>query len=290
MYKNPFNYIGAKYKLLPQILPLFPKEIKTFIDLFGGSGEVSLNVNADKIIYNEKCKPLVNIFKNLDNKFIDEVERVIQDYSLSKTGKQEFLNLRKYYNDNLNKLSDRENAVILYCLITHAFNYQFAFNSMGKYNMPSGSGRSYFSPQLKSKLNSYIDKINKTDILFENKDFQALDLQGLGEPQDLFIYADPPYLITTGAYERDYFCKWSVENETRLLQYLDEFNNKGYKFALSNVLEHKGKSNDILKKWAMKYRVNFLSCDYKNCNYQLKNKSSSGTVEVLITNYTPNGV
>ena len=73
MYKNPFNYIGAKYKLLPQILPLFPKEIKTFIDLFGGSGEVSLNVNADKIIYNEKCKPLVNIFKNLDNKFIDEV-------------------------------------------------------------------------------------------------------------------------------------------------------------------------------------------------------------------------
>lgn len=36
MYKNPFNYTGAKYKLLPQILPLFPKQIETFIDLFGG--------------------------------------------------------------------------------------------------------------------------------------------------------------------------------------------------------------------------------------------------------------
>lgn len=34
--KNPFNYVGAKYKLLSQILPLFPSEIHTFVDLFGG--------------------------------------------------------------------------------------------------------------------------------------------------------------------------------------------------------------------------------------------------------------
>lgn len=36
MYKNPFNYTGAKYKLLQQILPLFPENIDTFVDLFGG--------------------------------------------------------------------------------------------------------------------------------------------------------------------------------------------------------------------------------------------------------------
>lgn len=35
-YKNPFNYTGSKYKLLPQILPLFPSNIDTFVDLFGG--------------------------------------------------------------------------------------------------------------------------------------------------------------------------------------------------------------------------------------------------------------
>ena len=34
--KSPLNYTGGKYKLLPQILPLFPNEIDTFIDLFGG--------------------------------------------------------------------------------------------------------------------------------------------------------------------------------------------------------------------------------------------------------------
>lgn len=35
-YKNPFNYVGGKYKLLPQILSLFPSHIDTFVDLFGG--------------------------------------------------------------------------------------------------------------------------------------------------------------------------------------------------------------------------------------------------------------
>ena len=38
--KSPLNYIGGKYKILPQILPLFPKNIDTFIDLFAGGCNV----------------------------------------------------------------------------------------------------------------------------------------------------------------------------------------------------------------------------------------------------------
>lgn len=34
--KSPLNYTGGKYKLLPQIFPLFPSKINTFVDLFGG--------------------------------------------------------------------------------------------------------------------------------------------------------------------------------------------------------------------------------------------------------------
>ena len=33
---SPMNYIGGKYKLLPQILPLFPEFTGTFVDLFCG--------------------------------------------------------------------------------------------------------------------------------------------------------------------------------------------------------------------------------------------------------------
>lgn len=36
-FKNPFNYIGSKFKLLPQILPLFPDDRSILVDLFGGA-------------------------------------------------------------------------------------------------------------------------------------------------------------------------------------------------------------------------------------------------------------
>jgi len=57
---------------------------------------------------------------------------------------------------------------------------------------------------------------------------------------------------------------------------------------LSNVLENKGKSNDILKEWSKKYNINHLNNTYGNCNYHAKDKSTSGTDEVLITNYIIN--
>jgi site-specific DNA-adenine methylase len=34
--KSPLNYVGGKFKLLPEIIPLFPTSINTFVDLFGG--------------------------------------------------------------------------------------------------------------------------------------------------------------------------------------------------------------------------------------------------------------
>ena len=66
---------------------------------------------------------------------------------------------------------------------------------------------------------------------------------------------------------------------------LDKANEKGIKFALSNVLENKGKANDILKEWSKKYNVIHLNNSYGNCNYHAKDKTNNGTDEVLIINY-----
>ena len=41
--ESPIFYMGNKYKLLKQLIPLFPKQCDTFLDLFGGSGVVSMN-------------------------------------------------------------------------------------------------------------------------------------------------------------------------------------------------------------------------------------------------------
>ena len=49
MIKSPLNYTGGKFKLLPQILPMFPKNVDNFYDLFCGGANVGANVIAKKV-------------------------------------------------------------------------------------------------------------------------------------------------------------------------------------------------------------------------------------------------
>ena len=101
-----------------------------------------------------------------------------------------------------------------------------------------------------------------------------------------FFYVDPPYLITCATYnEQD---GWNEQDEDDLLQYLDNLHNNNIRFALSNVIEHKGKVNKILKNWIEnnknKYKMIDLNFNYKNSNYHSL-KDESVTREVLIINY-----
>ena len=65
---------------------------------------------------------------------------------------------------------------------------------------------------------------------------------------------------------------------------LTKIDKKGIKFALSNVLEHKGYKNENLIKWASSYNIHIINSNYKNCSYHKKNRETI-TKEVLITNY-----
>ena len=49
LVSSPLNYIGGKFKLLPQILPLFPKEINNFVDMFCGGLNVAANIKAKNV-------------------------------------------------------------------------------------------------------------------------------------------------------------------------------------------------------------------------------------------------
>lgn len=282
--RNPFNYVGAKHKLLPQIIGIINSEkIDIFVDMFGGSGEVSLNVPFKNVVYNDKNFRLVNILKNLDDNFIPEVDKLIEEYNLSKDCKEEYGKLREKYN-SLEDISDREHAVILYTLLAHSFNNQIGFNKNGKFNIPQGKNRSSFNDSMRTNLETYIKTLKTKDIQFHSCSFDDIDWDKVG-PGMLF-YADPPYLITTGSYERDYLVRWSEENERKLYDMLDKIDEKGAYFALSNVLTHKGKTNEILKEWTSdKYNVYHLEMTYKACNYQTHSRENKKSDEVLVTNF-----
>src|SRR5699024_3366332 len=60
--KSPLNYIGGKYKLLEQIIPLFPNDINIFLDLFSGGANVGINVKANKYIFNDMNYKINEVF------------------------------------------------------------------------------------------------------------------------------------------------------------------------------------------------------------------------------------
>lgn len=279
LIKSPLNYVGGKFKLLPQILPLFPDNINTFYDMFCGGCNVGINIKANKIVCNDKEQVVINLMNDWkqinSNQALRLLEETIDKYKLSKTNEEGFKNIRNDYNRG------EQSWHMFYAMLTNAFNYQIRFNKNGEYNMPFGRNRSYFNPTLKSRFVKFIDKLNNINIEFLNKDFRYLEPKELNDKD--FVYFDPPYLVTCATYnEKD---GWNQQNDIDLMNLCDRLNDNNVKFAISNVFENKGKSNDMLKEWSNKYNVYHLNNTYANCNYHTKDKSKNNTDEVLITNY-----
>lgn len=149
--KSPINYIGNKYKIIDQIIPLFPEKISTFVDVFGGSGTVLINTNAEHYVYNDINKYVAQIFEGICydeiEAIIDGINAIIETYKLSKTNKDGFEKLRLDYNK-----SSKNDWITLYTLMCYSFNYQFRFNNKHEYNSSFGKNRSCFSKKQKESL------------------------------------------------------------------------------------------------------------------------------------------
>ena len=291
MLNNCFNYIGSKDRLFSVIDKNLDKSKKNFIDVFCGSGVVGTNElnNYDRVVMNDMCWQVIDTLKffrdNDYSKVIHDIERVIYDYGLSKTNKEGYLKLREDYNaDPFLRLVFE--PAMFYCLVTHSFNYSIHINSKGKFSVPFGANKSYFNSSLREKLEGFQWELrqNKDKITFKTESFDKLLLDAKKVAKDSMFYLDPPYLSSDDSYSRIYYLgKWDEDKERKLYNCLDEINECGGSFLLSNVIENNGKWNKILDEWSKKYNVLEVSASYESCNYQRKNEGK--TKEILVRNY-----
>jgi len=279
--KSPLNYIGGKYKLLNQLVPLFPNNIKTFVDVFSGGCNVGINIPAKNHIFNDMNVRLNELFEFLHYKNPDDVialiENRINEFQLTKTNCDGFLRFRDTYNENPNPLD-------LYVLVSFSYNYQIRFNNNMKFNNPFGRDRSHFSMNMKQNLYNFMTKLNCLNANFSTSFFENLNYFELSEND--FVYFDPPYLITIGNYNDGNrgFRNWDEVEEKKLYKIMDILTEQGVRWALSNVLTHKEKENKLLVDFvnANGYNITDLDYNYNNSSYNSKKK---GSREVLITNY-----
>lgn len=286
---SPIFYMGNKKKLINKgLIELFPKDIDTFVDLFGGSAIVSINTEAEKYIINDLDKNLINlynIFKDFDaTQIIKHIENRIDEFNLPKERtkrnvfkdkdkieeyKKAYITFRKYYNDNKNILD-------FYTLMFFSFSQQFRFNSKGEFNMPYGMD--CFTDKNKEYIVNGCDFFQSKNITILNQDFKNINLDNLKEND--YVYLDPPYLNTTATYNENE--GWTRYDEDNLYILCEKLNSNNIKFGMSNVFSNKGIENRKLIDWCDKNKWNVF--EFNKFSYCACGKGNSNTKEVFITN------
>lgn len=299
--KSPLNYTGGKYKLLNQIIPIFPKNLDLFVDLFSGGANVGVNVNAKRIVCVDKQKEIIRVMdlfkKYEDGYIIDKLEKIIDKYNLSNSllngyetykctsdkglgsyNKSKYLDLRNDYNSMVEDSVEKD--FLFLTLVIYGFNNQIRFNSSGEFNMPVG--KRDFNNSIRKNLKSFITKLKTKNIEFINSDFREFAIE---TTDNTLVYCDPPYFLGTASYNEN--GGWTDKDEIDLLNYLSILDQNGVKFALSNVIEHKGEKNTILDSWIKEhnYIVHIIDSNYNNSNYHKQEGNVLKTIEVLVTNY-----
>lgn len=295
--RSPFFYVGDKYKLMPQLIELFPENINNYFDVFCGGGSASINVRANTYYLNDIDKNVISLHNHLKvnsnnvEEFINRMYDLINEYGLShsekftdgkledykeqyvktyfaKYNKKAYLNLRSDYNKN----NDND---LLYLLLIYGFNHMIRFNKNGEFNLPVGNLD--WNKNVTEAILSYSNWINNNEVYFSNLDFKEFVNNSQIESYD-FIYFDPPYLITFSDYNK----LWNKQEEKRLYNLLDDLDKRNIKWGLSNMLSHKGKFNDILYEWCKKYKVYNVKSNYIS---RFDNSIKTDSKEVYITNY-----
>jgi len=206
---NLIHYMGGKSHMLNEIIKNLDYSKKTFIDLFGGSGSVILNIPFyENMIYNDVNKDLVNLFmqiKNNKDEFLKEI-----DLPCSETIFKQFM-LKKKNNDFKD---DLERAACTFYLHNcgfsgkaSTFGWMIEENNAVRYRNKMG------------KIEQIYDRISKIVIL--NKSYNdILDSIKKDKEKKVMLYVDPPYY----SKEHYYNCEFTKEDHEKLAERLNKMN------------------------------------------------------------------
>jgi len=276
-YESPLNYIGSKAKMASFIKLNAPAKFNTFVDAFGGGFNVGININSNRIVYNDVnhfvCN-LVSSFKTIDtHQYILYLKRIIKKFGLEPENADSYIKARDYYNSL--PLVKRD-PKLLYAVILYGFNQQIRFNGNHEFNNPVGMR--WFNEKVLEKMISFSRVIKEKNVFFESKDYHDIFYE---LDKTSFTYLDPPYMLTNGSYNdgKRGFHGWNTETEKKFFDFVDNLEKDGKPFMISYVSEHNGKYNFKLEEWIKKEGYNIIEVDPTLANNRK---------EILITNFNAN--
>lgn len=266
---------GNKYKLFNKIVPhLDNGDNFRLVDLFGGSGVVSLNCvyrdMFDEVWWNDKAEHLYGLHKWLkDGCSIDVDFLTGLNQSIPKT-KDSYIKLVDLYNKS-------KNIDLLYILHCRSNSNMMRFNKNDEWNMSYGERAPFYPERIKQH-----QQLLKNITLY-NEDFGDMieTLLMEGDLTGTTVYVDSPYLGTIATYNEG--GGWTENDNTTLLDYCLTLRESGAKVVVSNVFQNRGNIHQELIDWCEnnddKFVVHHLDMCYNNSSFR---KGKGKTDEVLI--------
>ena len=269
--KSPINYSGSKDTLVPDIIKALPANVDVFVDAMGGAFNVGANITAlNKVVYNEMNPFVYELVSWMVNtpkeELINAIEKKIEQFGMKKADENAYKRLRDTYNAEQNPLE-------LFVLHMYSFQNMIRFNGSHKFNTPIGVAG--YSDDMKQRILDFKVKAPLLELL--NIDYVNLDWDSY--PPNTVFYFDPPYYITSAAYNdgKRGMKGWGLNEEVELLNTLKHIDELGHKFILSNVIRHKEKEHTLLIEWAKENNFRVIDAGVSGWRYA-KN-------EVMILNY-----
>lgn len=226
------KYPGAKNRLAPWICEYIP-EHKVYCELFFGSGAVLFNKVPAKIeTVNDLDDNVINYFQVIRN----SPEELIRRIELTPYGRTEY---DKAFHENLSDdeiEKARKFAVRCWMGFGCSNRYKNGFRSSQQSNSPNTTRAWDSFPEI---LRFAAERLKQVQI--ENLD--ALELICRYDTEDVFIYADPPYLHST---RKNYLYRHEMSN-VQHFELLDRLQNHPGKVLLSGYDNEL--YNSALKSW-----------------------------------------
>ncbi len=242
------KWVGGKRQLLDVLVPLVPKNYKTYCEPFLGGGALLFKLQPQTAFVNDVNEDLMTVYEVIR----DDVDGLIAILNTHENNSDYYYKIRDWdrNKESYAKLSKTEKAARILYLNKTCFNGLFRVNNAGEFNSPFGNYRNpniVNAPTLKAVSNYF----NTATIVFSSQDYQTT-LEEL--PSNAFVYLDPPYDPISNTANFTGYAKggFGRDEQIRLRKCCDDLNKRGVKFMLSNS------ATDFIKEQYSAYNITIV--------------------------------